>query len=93
MKPNLLALPLSETIPSINMEESTEYTPSHTGFFYRERLVVVVTNTILALALISYGLRLYAKRITTAYIWWDDYVMGIGLAFAVIPCICNYLGR
>ena len=58
----------------------------------RQHLIIGVTTTILLLAIISYGLRLYAKRITAATVWWDDYAIGIGLAFAVIPCICNYVG-
>ncbi len=48
-------------------------------FNYRQRLVLGVTITILMLAIISYALRLYAKRITAASVWWDDYMIGVGL--------------
>ena len=58
----------------------------------RQHMIIGVTTTILLLAIISYGLRLYAKRITAATVWWDDYTIGVGLAFAIIPCICNYVG-
>ena len=75
-----------------NMSQQIE-NPLNRGYLTeRQQLIIGVTTTILLLALISYGLRLYAKRITAATVWWDDYAIGVGLAFAIIPCICNYVG-
>lgn len=49
------------------------------GLTYRQHLILGVSITTMGLAMISYALRLYAKRITAAKVWWDDYVIGIGL--------------
>ena len=69
-----------------------EYPLDLSHLTYRQHLIIGVTTTILLLAILSYGLRLYAKRITAANVWWDDYVIGIGLLFAIIPCVSNYVG-
>lgn len=54
---------------------------------YRQHLILGVTTTILILAILSYALRLYAKRITAANVWWDDYTIGVGLVCAnVVSC-------
>lgn len=84
--------PPSEDIDAADMSLQTEYPADLSVLTSRQDLVIRVTTTILVLAFLSYGLRLYAKRITAAHIWWDDYLIGIGLSFATIPCICNYVG-
>ena len=85
--------PPSEDIDPADMSQQTEYPVDLSVLTSRQHLVIRVTTTILVLAFLSYGLRLYAKRITAAHIWWDDYLIGIGLSFATIPCICNYVGN
>ena len=84
--------PPSEDIDAGDMSQQTEYPVDLSVLTSRQHLVIRVTTTILVLAFLSYGLRLYAKRITAAHIWWDDYLIGLGLSFATIPCICNYVG-
>ena len=74
------------------MSQQVEYPADLSNLTFRQHVVIGVTTTILVLAILSYGLRLYAKRITAAHVWWDDYLIGVGLSFAVIPCICNYVG-
>ena len=46
---------------------------------YNRSLIIGVTTVVLILAVFSYGLRLYARRISGARIWLDDYTIGIGL--------------
>ena len=84
--------PPAEDIVAIVMSQQDEYPVDLSVLTFRQHVIIRVTTTILVLALLSYGLRLYAKRITAAHIWWDDYLIGIGLLFATIPCICNYVG-
>ena len=48
-------------------------------YIYNERLIIGVTTFVLTLAIISYTLRLYARRILEARIWFDDITIGIGL--------------
>ena len=84
--------PPLEDIVTIDMSQQTEYPVDLSVLTFRQQVIIRVTTTILVLAMLSYGLRLYAKRITAAHIWWDDYLIGIGLSFATIPCICNYVG-
>lgn len=45
----------------------------------RQHVIVAITTFILTLAIVSYALRLYAKRKTAANVWWDDYMIGVGL--------------
>ena len=48
-------------------------------YVYNQRLIIGVTTFVLTLAIISYALRLYARRISEARIWFDDITIGIGL--------------
>ncbi|KAI4128728.1 MAG: hypothetical protein LQ347_004059 [Umbilicaria vellea] len=61
-------------------------------YLYHRRLIIGLTTVILMLAVASYALRLYARRISGARIWLDDCVIGVGLLLSCIPCICNYVG-
>lgn len=48
-------------------------------YLYHRRLIIGVTTVILILAVVSYALRLYARRISGSRIWLDDYAIGVGL--------------
>ena len=49
------------------------------GLTYNQNLIIAITTLVLALSYISYGLRLYARRVSGAKVWWDDYMIGGGL--------------
>ena len=46
---------------------------------HHQHLVIGVTTFLEIVAVASFALRLWARRISNASFWWDDYVMGIGL--------------
>ena len=46
---------------------------------YNQQLIISVTTVVLVLAFLSYGLRLYARRIAGAKVWWDDHMIAGGL--------------
>ena len=48
-------------------------------YVYHRRLIIGVTAVILITAVVSYSLRLYARRISRARIWLDDITIGVGL--------------
>lgn len=46
---------------------------------YNRHLIIAVTTLIEVLGITAYVLRLLARRFSNTALWWDDYVMGIGL--------------
>ena len=42
-------------------------------------LVIAVTTLSEIFALLSFWLRIWARRISNAKLWWDDFIMGVGL--------------
>ena len=44
-------------------------------------LVIGVTTLCEVLAVLSFSLRIWARRISNAHLWWDDYIMGVGLVW------------
>lgn len=46
---------------------------------YHQRLIIAIETLFKALSLISFGLRLWARHISKAKLWWDDYIMGLAL--------------
>ena len=46
---------------------------------YNKRLIVGVTTFCELIGVVSCAARLLARRLSKATLWWDDYVMGIGL--------------
>ncbi|KAI0006635.1 hypothetical protein F4779DRAFT_629677 [Xylariaceae sp. FL0662B] len=48
-----------------------------------QRLTIGVVVTCLALSIITFGLRIYARKATAAKLWWDDYWM----IFVMVICI------
>ena len=53
-------------------------------YLYNQRLIIGVTTVVLTLVIVSYALRLYARRISEARIWFDDIIIGIGLVSFVL---------
>lgn len=48
---------------------------------YQRHLVIGVETFLNILSFGSYGLRLWVRSISKAKLWWDDYLMGIGLVW------------
>lgn len=46
---------------------------------YHQRLIIVINTVALVLGIGSYILRLYARNISKAKFWYDDFLMGVGL--------------
>lgn len=46
---------------------------------YHRHMVIGVTTFCQILGVLAFGLRLWARRISIANLWWDDYLMGVGL--------------
>jgi hypothetical protein len=51
----------------------------------------VSTTLVLALAILSYVLRLWARKRSFQPLKWDDWLMGIGLLITLEPAICEYM--
>ena len=49
---------------------------------YRQHLVIGVTTFCEIIGPVSFALRLWARKLSKANLWWDDYVMGLGLVRA-----------
>ena len=45
----------------------------------REPLIIAITTIVLVLGYTSYILRLYIRSTSNAKLWYDDYMMGVGL--------------
>lgn len=57
----------------------------------RRLFAVISTTIILAFAIISYALRLWARRKSFQKLQADDWLMGVGLLITLEPAICEYL--
>ena len=49
------------------------------------------TTIVLSLAILSYVLRIWARKKSGQKLKWDDWLMGIGLVISTEPAICEYL--
>lgn len=52
---------------------------------YHQKLIFGVTTAVFILAITSYILRLYARRISSVRFWYDDYVMAGALVGHCLP--------
>lgn len=60
---------------------------------YRPSLIIGITTAVLILAILSYILRIYARQISKAKLWYDDYLMGVGLVSEIKhPVFLSLLG-
>lgn len=57
----------------------------------RRMFAWVSTTLVLVLAILSYVLRIWARRKSFQRLGWDDYLMGIGLLITLEPAICEYM--
>ncbi|KAB5550011.1 hypothetical protein GE09DRAFT_966015, partial [Coniochaeta sp. 2T2.1] len=57
----------------------------------KQLFALVPTIIIMILSINTYGLRLFCRRKTGQKLWWDDYLMGIGLLISLEPSICEFL--
>ncbi|KAK9792223.1 putative Integral membrane protein [Seiridium cardinale] len=57
----------------------------------RQIFAIVPTTLVLFLSILTYALRILAKRKTRQELGWDDYLMGIGLIISIEPAICEFL--
>jgi hypothetical protein len=51
----------------------------------------ISTTIVLALAILSFVLRIWARVKSAQQLRWDDWLMGIGLLITMEPAICEYL--
>jgi hypothetical protein len=51
------------------------------------------TTIVLTLAILSYILRIWARRKSGQQLKWDDWLMGAGLIITMEPAICEYLRK
>jgi hypothetical protein len=59
----------------------------------RQLFAVISTTIVLAFAIISYGLRLWARARSFHKLQIDDWLMGAGLLITLEPAICEYLRK
>lgn len=59
----------------------------------RQLFAVISTTIVLAFAILSYGLRLWARRRSFQSLQIDDWLMGAGLLITLEPAICEYLRK
>ena len=52
---------------------------------YNRHLIIGITTLIEILGVTAYALRLLARRFSSTALWWDDYIMGIGLVMIYLP--------
>lgn len=59
----------------------------------RQLFAVISTTIVLAFAILSYGLRLWARKRSFQKLQADDWLMGVGLLITLEPAICEYLRK
>jgi hypothetical protein len=59
----------------------------------RQLFAVISTTIVLAFAILSYILRLWARRRSFQKLQADDWLMGAGLLITLEPAICEYLRK
>ncbi|KAI1773585.1 hypothetical protein F4818DRAFT_423121 [Hypoxylon cercidicola] len=59
---------------------------------YAERLTTGIVLTCLGLSVLSFGLRLYARRASGAKLWWDDYWMSLPMLICIAMSTNDFIG-
>ncbi|KAI2466651.1 hypothetical protein F4781DRAFT_404983 [Annulohypoxylon bovei var. microspora] len=59
---------------------------------YAQRLTTGIVVTCLALSIISFGLRIYARKKSAAKLWWDDYWMTLPMIICVAMSTNDFVG-
>ncbi len=63
-----------------------------TGVDYNQRLTIGVVVTCLLLSVLSFGLRIYARTISAAKLWYDDYWMVFVMVICFAMSACDFTG-
>lgn len=91
---SLSSNPFISTPPSIHAMSPGALPPDIPSDVANRRLFAWVSTTIvLSLAILSYVLRIWARKKSAQSLKWDDWLMGIGLLISTEPAICEYLCR
>lgn len=59
---------------------------------YAQRLTTGIVVTCLTLSVLSFGLRIYARKVSAAKLWWDDYWMTIPMVICIAMSTCDFIG-
>lgn len=59
----------------------------------RQTFAIVPTTIVLFFSILTYGLRILARKKTRQDLHLDDYLMGLGLGLSIEPAICEYLRK
>lgn len=59
---------------------------------YNQRLTIGVVVTCLSLSLITFTLRIYARVVTSAKLWWDDYWMFLVMVLCLAMSAADFVG-
>jgi hypothetical protein len=62
-----------------------------TDVYNRRAFAYASTTVVLALSIISYILRIGARRKSGQPLKWDDFLMGVGLFISFLPAACEYV--
>ncbi len=62
-----------------------------TDVYNRRAFAYASTTVVLVLSVISYILRIGARRKSGQKLKWDDWLMGIGLLISFLPAISEYV--
>lgn len=57
----------------------------------RQTFAIVPTTIVLFLSILTYALRILARKKTRQELRWDDFLMGIGLVLSIEPAICEFM--
>jgi hypothetical protein len=74
------------------MEAPVFLAPADAGDLYNQRLTTGIVVTCLALATISFVLRIYARVVTHAKLWYDDYWMFLVMALCIAMSTSDFVG-
>ena len=88
-----LSLSLVTTLTMTDGLAAKEGCPPDDPNVVRQKQLFALVPTIITmiLSISTYGLRLLCRHNTAQKLWWDDYLMGIGLLISLEPSICELL--
>jgi hypothetical protein len=59
--------------------------------YNRRAFAYAATTVVLVLSILSYAMRIAARRKSGQPLKWDDFLMGIGLFISFLPAISEYV--
>ncbi|KAJ5802122.1 uncharacterized protein N7503_004572 [Penicillium pulvis] len=66
-------------------------TPGYDPNATRVPVIIGVCVTMIVLAVLATALRIWARVMTKAKLWWDDWLCIVGLIFAIMPSIFDFV--